>query len=53
MEIVVSNILDKPLIIWALETLREQADDVGEKQLVKRITEELNKIQVNYAEETY
>ena len=45
--------MDKTLIIWALETLKEQASDAGETQLVKRITKEINKVKVNYAEETY
>jgi hypothetical protein len=45
--------MDKSLIIWALETLKEQALDAEEMQLVLRITKEINKIKVNYAEETY
>ncbi|MDB4334592.1 hypothetical protein N9988_00015 [bacterium] len=45
--------MDKTLIIWALETLREQALDSEEIQLVARITKEINKVKVNYAEETY
>lgn len=45
--------MDKTLIIWALETLKEQALDAEEIQLVARITKEINKIKVNYAEETH
>tara|TARA_Y100000385_G_C12617804_1_gene435701 strand:- start:69 stop:212 length:144 start_codon:yes stop_codon:yes gene_type:complete len=46
----ISN-MDKTLIIWALETLREQALDSEEIQLVARITKEINKVKVNYDEE--
>ena len=45
------NNMDKTLIIWALETLREQALDAEEIQLVARITKEINKVKVNYDEE--
>tara|TARA_Y100000004_G_C8752365_1_gene342949 strand:+ start:454 stop:600 length:147 start_codon:yes stop_codon:yes gene_type:complete len=38
------KILDKCLIILALETLREQCRDAEDQENVKRINKELNKI---------
>ena len=40
--------MDKTLVIWALETLREQASDVGETSLVRRINNEIDKIKYKY-----
>ena len=36
--------MDKSLIIWALETLKEQASDAEETSLERRIKKEINNI---------
>jgi hypothetical protein len=43
--------MDESLIIWALETLREQANDAGETNLVKRINNEIKEIKLKYEEQ--
>jgi hypothetical protein len=43
--------MDKTLVIWALETLREQASDAGETSLVRRINNEIEKIKFKYEEQ--
>jgi hypothetical protein len=43
--------MDKTLIIWALETLREQASDAKETSLVRRINNEIEKIKFKYEEQ--
>jgi len=40
--------MDKSLVIWALETLREQASDAKETSLVRRINNEIDKIRYKY-----
>ena len=43
--------MDKTLVIWALETLREQASDAEETSLVRRINNEIDKIRYKYEEQ--
>ena len=43
--------MDKSLVIWALETLREQANDAGEASIVRRVNNEIEKIKFKYEEQ--